>query len=238
MAKILDGKIVRDRLAEDMIRQIVLYKNKPTMAIFQVGDREDSNAYIRQKKLFAEKIGATVIHKKFPDPADKTKLFGDIIAEIRKCNADTSIHGIILQIPLPVGLDKDALIEAIDPKKDVDGLTAANLKLQWENEAAGDILASRKHIHAAPTLHHGFAPATSRGILTLLDEYKIGISGKHVVVVGRSSLVGKPTALAFLDVTPRSPSPTNTQKIWPISPNKPTFWWWPSAIRNSSRPNM
>lgn len=177
MAKILDGKMIRDRIAEKMAEEIEKLKVKPVLAIFQVGNREDSSAYIRQKKLLGEKIGAAVLHKQFPETVKEN----EILAEIKKANGDKNIHGIILQIPIPASLNKNKLIDATDPAKDVDGLTATNLRLLWENDKTA------------------FVPATSLGILTLLDSYNIEIAGKNVVVVGRSSLVGKPTALALLN---------------------------------------
>ena len=96
-------------------------------------------------------------------------------------NSQFDVTGIIVQLPIPIHLDKDAIIDAIDPKKDVDGLTSTNLKLLWENKS------------------EGYLPATTKGILTLCDFYKIPTGAKKVVVVGRSFLVGKPTALAFLN---------------------------------------
>lgn len=176
MKILLDGKVARDSIAGELKNSISALKNKPKLAIIQVGDKEESNKYIKQKRLFAEKIGAQVEHIKFPEDITEEK----VCAEIQKLNADFLVHGIIVQLPLPAGLDKNIIIQSIDPVKDVDGLTSVNTKLLWSNEK-------------------GHMPATARGIITLLDYYKIPIKGRKVVVVGRSDLVGKPVAIAFLN---------------------------------------
>src|SRR3990167_2234659 len=177
MAKILDGKIVRDKIAEKLKSEISQLKTPPKLIIIQVGDLAESNAYIRQKILFGQKIGAIVDHQKLPENISQKNLQ----TTISKLNTDPSVTGIIVQMPIPASLDKDTIIDSITPQKDVDGLTSVNLKLLWENRSEGHI------------------PATTKGILTLLDYYKIPIAAKKVVVVGRSFLVGKPTALAFLN---------------------------------------
>ena len=152
-------------------------RSPPKLIIIQVGDLAESNAYIRQKILFGQKIGAIVDHQKLPENISQKNLQ----TTISKLNTDPSVTGIIVQMPIPASLDKDTIIDSITPQKDVDGLTSVNLKLLWENRSEGHI------------------PATTKGILTLLDYYKIPIAAKKVVVVGRSFLVGKPTALAFLN---------------------------------------
>ncbi len=173
---LLDGKIARNSLASELKKMISNLSIKPKLAIIQVGDRKESNTYITQKKIFAEKIGAEVNHIKFLENVSED----EVCVEIQKLNKDNSVHGIVVQLPLPLDLDKNIIIQNIDPLKDVDGLTSVNTKLLWSNE--------RGHI-----------PATARGILTLLDYYKIPIKGKKVVVVGRSELVGKPVAMALLN---------------------------------------
>lgn len=178
MAKLLDGKIVRDKIADDLKSKIQNLLPAPRLVIIQVGDNPESNTYIAQKIKFGEKIGANIKHLKLPeDISEKTLNF-----QLSTFNSERSIHGIILQLPIPENLNKDQIIEAISPAKDVDGLHSVNFKKLMEND---------------PT---GLVPATTKGILTLLNHYQISPAGKHVVVVGRSSLVGKPTALAFLNL--------------------------------------
>ena len=178
---ILDGKTIRREIEDKLRKKITdlskLAKRKPMLAIIQVGSREDSNAYIRQKTLCAESIGAGINHMRYPETITEK----EIIAQIEKLNSDKKTDGVILQIPIPQHLSKTTIIESIAPEKDVDGLTAVNIKKLYENDPTGHV------------------PATTRGIMTLLNHYKIAIEGKKVVVVGRSGLVGRPTALAFIN---------------------------------------
>src|SRR3990167_9622583 len=164
MAKILDGKIVRDKIAEKLKTLNSKLKTKPKLVIIQVGDLAESNAYIRQKILFGQKIGAIVDHQKLPENISQKNLQ----TTISKLNTDPNVTGIIVQMPIPAHLDKDTIIDSIDSQKDVDGLTSVNLKHLWEND------------------NEGYTPATTKGILTLLAYYKIPISRQKVVVVGRS----------------------------------------------------
>ena len=197
MTQILDGKALNEKIAQKLKAEISRLETlwarppvpenfrfgegplgrRPKLVIIQVGDLTESNVYIGRKVKFGEKVGAVVDHKKFDNGIDKTSL----ITHISSLNTDPMTHGVIVQMPLPKHIDKDEIIDSIDPAKDVDGLTSRNLKLLWE--AKGE----------------GFIPATTKGVISLLDEYKIPIEGKHVVVVGRSFLVGKPTFLAFLN---------------------------------------
>ncbi len=177
MAKLLDGKIIRDKIAKDLESKIKTLESRPRLAIIQVGDNPESNTYIDQKIKFAELIGASIKLVKLPeDVTEKTLNF-----QISTFNTERSINGIIVQMPIPQNLNKNEIIELITPEKDVDGQTSTNIKKLLENNPKG------------------FVPATTKGILTMLDFYKIPISQKHVVVIGRSSLVGKPTALAMLN---------------------------------------
>ncbi len=175
--KILDGKKVRDILAEKIKKELKKLKAKPTLAIVQVGNNPASAVYIQQKKLFGEKLGCNVRHIHFWEKTSESAL----LLKIKKLNADKKVNGIIVQLPLPNHIDEMKIIEHISPGKDVDGLNSKNLHFLLEN------------------IPGGFTPATTKGIVSLLDFYKILIEGKKVTVVGRSLLVGKPTALAFLN---------------------------------------
>lgn len=179
---LLDGKKLRDLTANRLKSEITAAMaesatSQPQLAIIQIGDLAESNSYISQKKLFAEKVGAKVIHKIHPDKISEE----DLIAEIEKLNRDEKVHGIIVQLPIPDSLNKHRIIDAIDPAKDVDGLTAINVKRLWAND------------------EQAIVPATVLGIISLLKHYEIPIDGKKVTVVGRSMLVGKPLALALLN---------------------------------------
>ncbi len=176
MAKILSGRAAREKITVRLKQKIKGLRKVPTLVILQVGNLSESNAYIRQKKLFADLVGARVVHVIFPHQVKEAKLLSDI----EKFNNDKSIQGIIIQMPLPPHLDKERVIEKIAPKKDVDGLHSVNVKKLWIGDQTG------------------IRGATPRGILNLLKFYKVPIKGKRVLVIGRSALVGRPTAALLL----------------------------------------
>ncbi len=174
---LLDGKIIKESAVPHLRRRIKELGFTPVLGIVKIGDNERSQSYISQKQKFAEEIGVHVELVSFNAdvPLD------EVLYEIERLNSESSVNGIIVQFPLPKQLDRRVIIETIEPNKDVDGLTALNLKSLLEND------------------HQGFVPATAKGILLLLDYYSVVIEGKQVVVVGRSLLAGKSTALALLN---------------------------------------
>jgi methylenetetrahydrofolate dehydrogenase (NADP+)/methenyltetrahydrofolate cyclohydrolase len=180
MAKILDGKIVRDEIQTRLKKTIIGLKIKPVLAIIQIGNDNRSTAYIEQKKKFALAIGAEIRHGIFPEHATQK----EVISKIEELNNDKNIHGILAQMPFPDHFNKNVVIDSIDHGKDVDGLTAVNIKKLWQSKSS---------------FSEGFVPATAQAVLTLLDYYKIKVSGKKVVIVGRSELVGKPLAIALIN---------------------------------------
>jgi len=175
-ATILSGRTTRDALIPGLIQRVKSLGRAPVLAIIQVGDRPDSTSYIKMKKAFGERIGAEVRLIKLDETVPQEKL----VKAIGDLNTDDSVDGVIVQLPLPGHLNRDTAIEAIDPKKDVDGLTSVQVK-GWETGDEKAVL-----------------PATARGVMTLLRYYKIGLAGKQVAVVGRSMLVGKPIAAACM----------------------------------------
>jgi methylenetetrahydrofolate dehydrogenase (NADP+)/methenyltetrahydrofolate cyclohydrolase len=167
---ILSGRAIREALMPELMERVKSLAHLPTLAIIQVGDRADTTAFIAAKKAFAAKIGVKEKHIHLPERVSQSEL----IKTIEKCNADPQIRGIIVQLPLPLSIDRDAVIEAIDPKKDVDALTPKNVRRWMEGR------------------EDAIFPATARGVGELLRYYKIDLFGKKVTVVGRSMLVGKP----------------------------------------------
>jgi methylenetetrahydrofolate dehydrogenase (NADP+) / methenyltetrahydrofolate cyclohydrolase len=149
---------------------------RPHLVVVLVGDNAASQVYVRKKAQTAHAVGlrSTVI----THPATLTQTALD--AEIARLNADPDVHGILVQLPLPAHLDTDAVLNAIDPAKDVDGFNPVNM---------GRLLAG----NLPPAL-----PCTPAGMMTLLTHYNLPIAGKHAVVVGRSTIVGKPMALLLL----------------------------------------
>jgi methylenetetrahydrofolate dehydrogenase (NADP+)/methenyltetrahydrofolate cyclohydrolase len=174
MPIILDGKKARESLKGALMKRI---KNmKPCLAIVQVGERADSAAYISAKKKFAAEIGALERHIQLPESVKQD----EVLRTVDGLNSDAAVHGIIVQLPLPPGIDRAAILNAIAPAKDVDGLSATSVE-RWsdtKNNSGGGVL----------------WPATTRGIRELLDFYGISLKNKKVAIVGRSNLVGKPTA--------------------------------------------
>lgn len=172
--KILSGRVIRAEKVALLTEKVKALPQAPTLAIIQIGDRADSTVYIKAKKTFAEQIGVQVRHIHFPENVSAE----EIISNIKECNADRHIQGIIVQLPLPARIEvrREEIISTIDPRKDIDGLTETNQKLLQENNQAAII------------------PATARGVKELLEYYKIDLKDKKVVVVGRSALVGTPIA--------------------------------------------
>jgi methylenetetrahydrofolate dehydrogenase (NADP+)/methenyltetrahydrofolate cyclohydrolase len=181
--KILDGKKLSEKIADDLKSQIFDFSQKnpdapkPKLVIIQIGDNKASSVYIKMKQNFAKKIGVTVEVSKFDQNISETEL----LAHISECNTNSEVHGIIVQLPIPESLNIEKILNSIAPEKDVDGLGQFNLaKLVRES---GD----------------GIVPATARGIVDLLKAYDVEIEGREIAVVGRSVLVGKSTALYCLN---------------------------------------
>ena len=171
--RLLSGIIARDARLPHLIEKIRSLSYTPQLAIIQVGDRPDSTAYIGAKKAFAERIGVGTRHIHLTESATQA----EVLEAIETNNKDMSVQGIIVQLPLPTHIDRMAIIEAIDPHKDVDGLTSAN----YDKLIAGDWT--------------GITPATARGVMELFDHYSVSVAGKKVAVLGRSRLVGTPIAV-------------------------------------------
>ncbi|MFA6722423.1 MAG: tetrahydrofolate dehydrogenase/cyclohydrolase catalytic domain-containing protein [Bacilli bacterium] len=172
---ILDGKKTAESLIKKIAGEVAAINEDITLALIMVGKNPASQVYVRNKIKACDEAGIRV-KDYFLDEKIPQKELLKIIAE---CNADPKIHGILVQLPLPSHLNESEIINAIDPLKDVDGLTIVNQgKLMVGSDA--------------------IAPATPKGVITLLQKYFVEIAGKNAVVVGRSSLVGKPAALLLL----------------------------------------
>ncbi|MFN4024431.1 MAG: bifunctional methylenetetrahydrofolate dehydrogenase/methenyltetrahydrofolate cyclohydrolase FolD [Hyphomonas sp.] len=172
----LDGNAVAADVRETVARAVAVLPGKPCLAVVLVGDDAASEVYVRNKVKATEAAGMVSIHHRLPATATQ----GEVERLIESLNADADVDGILLQLPLPKGLDADAAIEKINPDKDVDGLTEVS---------AGRLSLGKP----------GLRPCTPVGSV-ILAKRALGddLSGKHVVVIGRSILVGKPAALLFL----------------------------------------
>jgi methylenetetrahydrofolate dehydrogenase (NADP+)/methenyltetrahydrofolate cyclohydrolase len=159
--QILDGRKAKEFYLEQLKTRLMFMSSVPKLVVIQVGDREDSNSYIKSKKLFADKLGAELMHEKLDSKIKKE----EIIKIIKKYNKDKSINGMIVQLPLPDHLNSDEIIKEIDSNKDVDGLTAA-----------GSLI---------------FRPATIEAVFQLLLSQNTVLEGKKIAVVGSEGAVGK-----------------------------------------------
>lgn len=175
-AQVIDGKSVAADVRADVAKAVSQLPGQPSLAVVLVGEDPPSQVYVRNKVRQTEEVGMVSVHHRLPDTASQA----DVETLIATLNADQSVDGILLQLPLPKGLDADAAIEKIDPDKDVDGLTEVS---------AGRLTLGKP----------GLRPCTPTGCV-ILAKRALGsdLSGKHVVVIGRSILVGKPAALLFL----------------------------------------
>lgn len=176
MAIILDGKMLRDKIFESLKAKLDKMQQKPTLAVILVGENPASQIYVRNKKKTAEKLGINSLSIEYPSDISEEELLN----KIKELNSDEKVTAILVQLPLPAHINKNRIIDAILPQKDVDGLTPYNLGKLFSGEE--------------PFVY----PCTPKGILLLLDEYNIKLEGKNIVVVGRSNLVGKPVAQMLL----------------------------------------
>ena len=172
----IDGKAVAASVRAQVGKAVASLPSQPTLAVVLVGEDPASQVYVRSKIRMTEEVGMRSVHHRVPDTISQA----DLEALITSLNEDEEVDGILLQLPLPDGLDSDAAIEKIHPDKDVDGLTETS---------AGRLVLGKS----------GLTPCTPTGCV-ILAKSALGddLSGKHVVVVGRSILVGKPAALLFL----------------------------------------
>lgn len=179
MADLLLGKPVADAMAADIVaraKALTASGKQPTLAIVRVGERPDDLTYERSAMKRAEACGIAV--KQFVLPADAST--DDVLAAVATVNSDDSIHGCLLFRPLPESIDEQAVCNALDPAKDIDGITRGSL---------ATLLAGTGE---------GFAPCTAAACIDILDHYGIDPQGKKAVVLGRSLVIGKPVALMLL----------------------------------------
>lgn len=179
MADLLLGKPVADAMAADIVaraKALTASGKQPILAIVRVGERSDDLTYERSAMKRADACGIAV--KQFVLPADAST--DDVLAAVATVNSDDSIHGCLLFRPLPEGIDEQAVCNALDPAKDIDGITRGSL---------ATLLAGTGE---------GFAPCTAAACIDILDHYGINPQGKKAVVLGRSLVIGKPVALMLL----------------------------------------
>lgn len=177
-ARIIDGKSIAKELRESLAPRVAALKEQgitPGLTVIVVGDDPASAIYVRNKERACVKLGMNSQVLRFP--AETTQ--EEILNTVRLLNQDDSVHGILVQLPLPPHIDEQAVLRAIDPDKDVDGFHAMN---------AGRLM------NGEP----GFLACTPKGVMRLLEVSGVELDGKNAVVVGRSNIVGKPMALLLL----------------------------------------
>lgn len=175
-AEIIDGKAIAAALRADLAVQVAGMDKQPGLAVILIGDDPASQVYVRNKIKACEACGIKSFESRLPEKATQA----EIAAEIKAFNDNHNIHGILLQLPVPDHLDSDALVQMIDPAKDVDGLSFIN---------QGKLIAGDKS---------GLVPCTPQGSLMLIKSACADLSGLNAVVIGRSLLFGKPMAQLLL----------------------------------------
>ena len=168
----LKGGPVRDQVFAELKEKVAAAPRRPGLAVVLVGDDAASAVYVSHKEKGCEEVGFH--HVTYRMPADSTQ--EQVLARVQELNADGAIDGILVQLPLPGHLDQEQILLAVDPAKDVDGFHPENL---------GRLTAG----------HPRFVPCTPKGVLRLLAHHDISLAGKHVAIVGRSVIVGRPLAM-------------------------------------------
>ena len=176
--RILDGKATAHAVRAEVALRVAALKARgivPGLTVVLVGEDPASQVYVRNKDKAAQEAGFAVQTVRLPATTAQVELE----RLIDRLNADATVHGVLVQLPLPAGLLADPLLERLDPRKDVDGLHPRNVAALWRGE-------------------DGLVPCTPAGCLELCDRHGIALEGKRAVVIGRSQLVGKPLAALLL----------------------------------------
>lgn len=177
--KILDGKATAKAMREQVTEGCARLKQErgivPGLTVVLVGEDPASSIYVRNKQKAAEKAGMRSTIERLPAGATEQ----EVLETVRRLNTDPAVHGILVQLPLPNGIREQPIIEALDPRKDVDGFHPENV---------GRLMIGLP----------GFLPCTPAGIIELLQQNEIPLKGRHAVIIGRSNIVGKPMAILLL----------------------------------------
>jgi methylenetetrahydrofolate dehydrogenase (NADP+) / methenyltetrahydrofolate cyclohydrolase len=179
MANLIDGRAIAENVYRDLRLQIAELKSRgvtPGLAVVLVGHDPASRAYVRSKDKMSRELGIHSVKLELP----ATTAQSDLLETVQKLNADPAVHGILVQSPPPPQIDEGAIVRALDPAKDVDGFHPLNVAMLAMGQASG------------------FVPCTPLGVQRMLLEKGIRIGGAHVVVLGRSMIVGKPLALLLM----------------------------------------
>ena len=173
--QVLNGKELSAKLKDDLKCVSEQHKKTPILAVITIGEDKASEVYVRNKKNACEYVGFSFMHFDYVSNVKESV----VIRKIKELNKDKTVNGILLQLPIPDTYDVEKIVNTIDPRKDVDGLTRINMGKLLGNE-------------------DGMIPCTPKGIMEIFKYYKIELQGKNVVVIGRSNLVGKPIGMLCL----------------------------------------
>ena len=165
----MDGKSLKGEILSGLAEEVKALDKVPTLCVIQVGDDEASNVYINQKRKMCNDIGYNFIHEKYDDSITEDEL----LKNIERFNSNDNIDAILVQMPLPSGINEKNIQNAVNKYKDVDGLNDSNIV---------DLISGKSSLY----------PCTACGVISLLDKYGVILEGSNVVIVGRSSLVGMP----------------------------------------------
>ena len=178
MAQLIDGKLISQQIKDELKEEVAQFKAKGVdicLAVIQVGNDPASSVYVRTKKKACAYIGVESRSYELPEETSEEEL----IKLVEELNADESVNGILVQLPVPDHIDEDKIIRTISPDKDVDGFHPVSVGRLWIGEK-------------------GFLSCTPAGIIQLLKRSNISIEGKECVIIGRSNIVGKPMAALLL----------------------------------------
>ena len=178
MAKVIDGKVISKQIKDELKERVAEYRKQGieiALAVIQVGNDAASTVYVGNKKKACEYIGIKSVAYELPEETTEEEL----LKIIHTLNQDDSIYGILVQLPVPKHINENHIIQAIDPKKDVDG---------FHPQSVGDLSIGQP----------GFVSCTPAGVIQLLKRSNIEIEGKECVIIGRSNIVGKPMAMLLL----------------------------------------
>ena len=177
-AQIIDGKKISEEIRSELRLRVMALGSRgivPGLAVILVGDNPASISYVTAKEKACAELGMRSFETRFPADVSETAL----LEKIEECNRDPSVHGILVQLPLPPNIDERRVIAAIDPAKDVDGFTPVNLGRMMRDEP-------------------GHVPCTPLGIVELLKRSGVPLNGSRAVIVGRSNIVGKPLSILMM----------------------------------------
>ncbi len=176
---IIDGKQIADNIKDNVRKEVAALNEQgvfPSLSVIVVGNDPASEVYVRNKARACEKAG--IVSNTYKLPEDSTT--DDVVELVEALNDDDKVHGILVQLPLPKGIDEERVIAAVSPEKDVDGFSVAS---------SGSLYLGKKA---------GFTPCTAAGVIDLIKSTGVDISGKNAVVIGRSDIVGKPVAMLLM----------------------------------------